>query len=180
MWGDPQNFLLFSTDSSLKTVSQVLNVQWWTEKNTRESRQLLFQLSPHIFWDCTSHCTILLRNHYATQAVLKLMWLFLFLVFITLGYQASIVWSHLGNLLLWFLIYEILILYGFEEKRAGKRPQGLLWHWGDSLAIKRTVCSSRGPRFSFQQQHDGSQWSLTGSEALFKHTGVHADRRSYT
>lgn len=115
------------------------------------SRQLLFQLSPHIFWDCTSHCTILLRNHYATQAVLKLMWLFLFLVFITLGYQASIVWSHLGNLLLWFLICEILILYGFEEKRAGKRPQGLLWHWGDSLAINRTVCSSRGPRFSFQQ-----------------------------
>jgi hypothetical protein len=45
-----------------------------------------------------------------------------------------------------------------EKKKAG---------WRDGSAIKRAVCSSRGPEFNPQQLHGGSQPSEMGSDALF-------------
>jgi hypothetical protein len=42
--------------------------------------------------------------------------------------------------------------------------------------VKSTVCSSRGPEFNSQQTHGGSQPSIMGSEVLFWHAGIHADR----
>jgi hypothetical protein len=37
----------------------------------------------------------------------------------------------------------------------------------DGSAVKSTGCSSRGPKFNSQQAHDGSQFSVMGSNALF-------------
>jgi hypothetical protein len=42
--------------------------------------------------------------------------------------------------------------------------------------VKSTDCSPRDPEFSSQQPHGGSQPSILGSDALFWHAGVHADR----
>ena len=42
--------------------------------------------------------------------------------------------------------------------------------------VKSTAGSSRGPEFNSQQLHGGSQASIMGSDALFWHAGVHADR----
>ena len=42
--------------------------------------------------------------------------------------------------------------------------------------FKNTVCPSRGPEFNSQEPHGGSQPSVMGSDALFWHAGVHADR----
>jgi hypothetical protein len=42
--------------------------------------------------------------------------------------------------------------------------------------IKNTDCSSKGPEFISQHPHGGSQSSIMGSDALFWHAGVHADR----
>jgi hypothetical protein len=39
--------------------------------------------------------------------------------------------------------------------------------WRDGSAVKSTDCSSRGPEFSSQQPHGGSQPSVMGSDALF-------------
>ena len=48
--------------------------------------------------------------------------------------------------------------------------------WRDGSVAKSTDCSSRGPEFNSQQLYGGSQPSLMGSDALFWHAGVHADR----
>jgi hypothetical protein len=48
--------------------------------------------------------------------------------------------------------------------------------WRDGSVVKNTVCSFRGPEFNSQQPHGGSQASIVGSDALFWHAGVHADR----
>ena len=44
--------------------------------------------------------------------------------------------------------------------------------------IKNTACSSRGPGFKSQQLDidGGSQPSIMGTDALFCHAGIHADR----
>jgi len=39
--------------------------------------------------------------------------------------------------------------------------------WRDGSERKSTDCSSRGSEFNSQQQHGGSQPSVTGSDALF-------------
>jgi hypothetical protein len=39
--------------------------------------------------------------------------------------------------------------------------------WRDGSAVKSTDCSSRGPEFSSQEPHSGSQLSVMGSDALF-------------
>ena len=44
----------------------------------------------------------------------------------------------------------------------------------DGSAVKSW--SSRGPEFTSQQPHDGSQPSIVGSDALFWHAGIHANR----
>jgi hypothetical protein len=44
--------------------------------------------------------------------------------------------------------------------------------WRDGSAVKSTDCSSRGPEFSSQQPHGGSQPSVMGSDALFWCTGA--------
>jgi hypothetical protein len=38
-----------------------------------------------------------------------------------------------------------------------------------------TGCSSRGPEFSSQQPHGGSQPSIMGSDVLFWQVDIHAD-----
>jgi hypothetical protein len=44
--------------------------------------------------------------------------------------------------------------------------------WRDGSVVKNTSCSSRGPEFSSQQPHGGSQPSVMGSnDALFWHAG---------
>jgi hypothetical protein len=49
--------------------------------------------------------------------------------------------------------------------------------WRDgSVVMSSTDCSSRGLEFNPQQPLDDSQPSVTGSDALFWHAGVHADR----
>jgi hypothetical protein len=48
--------------------------------------------------------------------------------------------------------------------------------WRDGLAVKSTICSSRGSEFNSQQPHGGPQPSVMGSDALFWYTGVHTDR----
>jgi hypothetical protein len=48
--------------------------------------------------------------------------------------------------------------------------------WRDGSAVKSTGGSSRGPEFNSQHPHGGSQPSVMGSDALFWHAGVHADR----
>ena len=42
--------------------------------------------------------------------------------------------------------------------------------------LRALVSSSKGPEFNSQQPHGGSQPSVMGSDALFWHAGVHADR----
>ncbi|EEQ62520.1 hypothetical protein CBFG_06232 [Clostridiales bacterium 1_7_47FAA] len=37
--------------------------------------------------------------------------------------------------------------------------------WRDGSAVKRTDCSSRGPKFNSRQPHSGSQPSVMGSDA---------------
>jgi hypothetical protein len=39
--------------------------------------------------------------------------------------------------------------------------------WRDGSVVKSKDCSSRGPEFSSQQPHGGSQPSVMGSDALF-------------
>jgi hypothetical protein len=39
--------------------------------------------------------------------------------------------------------------------------------WRDSSAVRSTDCSSRGPEFTSQQPHGGSQPSVMESDALF-------------
>ena len=39
--------------------------------------------------------------------------------------------------------------------------------WRDGSEVKSTDCFSRGPEFSSQQPHGGSQPSVMGSDALF-------------
>ena len=39
--------------------------------------------------------------------------------------------------------------------------------WRDGSEVRSTDCSCRGPKFNSQQPHDGSQLSVTGSDALF-------------
>jgi hypothetical protein len=39
--------------------------------------------------------------------------------------------------------------------------------WRDGSVVKSTDCSFRGPEFSFQQPHGGSQPSVMGFDALF-------------
>ena len=46
----------------------------------------------------------------------------------------------------------------------------------DGSVDKSTGYSSRGPEFNSQQPHGGSQPSVVGSDVLFCHKGVHADR----
>jgi hypothetical protein len=53
-----------------------------------------------------------------------------------------------------------------------RRLQG----WRDGSVVKSTGCSSRGPESNFQQPHGGSQPSIGGSDALFWHEGVHANK----
>lgn len=43
------------------------------------------------------------------------------------------------------------------------------------MAVNNTGCSSRFPKFNFQQPHDASPF-IKGSVAPFWHVGVHADR----
>jgi hypothetical protein len=45
--------------------------------------------------------------------------------------------------------------------------------------VKSTDCFSRGPEFNSQQPHDGSQPSITESDALFWHAVVYAAEYSY-
>jgi hypothetical protein len=45
--------------------------------------------------------------------------------------------------------------------------------WLRTLA---TGGSSRGPKFNSQQPHGGLRPSIKGSDALFWHVGIHADR----
>jgi len=51
--------------------------------------------------------------------------------------------------------------------------------WRDGSAVKSTGCSSRGPEFNSQSPHGGSQPSILGSDALFRHTDRHANRVAY-
>jgi hypothetical protein len=39
--------------------------------------------------------------------------------------------------------------------------------WRDGSEVKRTDCSSEGPKFKSQQPHGGSQPCIVGSSALF-------------
>jgi hypothetical protein len=48
--------------------------------------------------------------------------------------------------------------------------------WRDGSVVKSTGCSLRHPEFHSQQPHGGSQSSIKGSDALFWHTGIQADR----
>jgi hypothetical protein len=48
--------------------------------------------------------------------------------------------------------------------------------WRDGSVVKSTDCFSRGPEFSSQQPHGGSQPSLIGSDALFQQASVYTDR----
>jgi hypothetical protein len=43
--------------------------------------------------------------------------------------------------------------------------------------VKRTGYSSRGSEFNSQQLHGNSLPSVMGSDALFWHTDVHADKK---
>ena len=62
-----------------------------------------------------------------------------------------------------------------------------LWGWAhysnystrccrDGSVVTSTGCSSRGPEFNSYEQRGGSQPSMMGSDALFWHAGVQADR----
>ena len=51
-----------------------------------------------------------------------------------------------------------------------------VWGLEVSSAVKSTGCPSRGPKFNSQQPHSGSQPSVVGSDALFWHAGIDADR----
>jgi hypothetical protein len=57
----------------------------------------------------------------------------------------------------------------FKER---KQNQGMsnwkncILGWRDGSVVKSTDCSSKGPEFSSQQPHGGSQPSLMGSDAL--------------
>jgi hypothetical protein len=42
--------------------------------------------------------------------------------------------------------------------------------------VKNTGYSSRGPEFKSQQPHGGSQASVVGSDAVFWHIGICANR----
>jgi len=41
------------------------------------------------------------------------------------------------------------------------------WDWRYDSVVKSTDCFSRGPEFSTQQPHGGSQLFVMGSDALF-------------
>jgi hypothetical protein len=45
--------------------------------------------------------------------------------------------------------------------------------------VKSTDCSSRGPEFSSQQPHGGSEPSVMESDALFWYTGIMQIEHSY-
>ena len=49
------------------------------------------------------------------------------------------------------------------SKKQNKQTRG----WRDGSIVKSTDCSSKGPEFSSQQPHGGSQPSEMGSDALF-------------
>jgi len=59
--------------------------------------------------------------------------------------------------------------------------------WWDGSGVKSTDCSSRGPEFSSQQPHGGSQPSVMGSDAFFwpadidvaGHLDIHVAGHSY-
>lgn len=42
--------------------------------------------------------------------------------------------------------------------------------------MKITGCSSGGPQFNSQHPYCGSQLSIMGSDALYWHVGIHADK----
>ena len=48
--------------------------------------------------------------------------------------------------------------------------------WRDGSEVKNTDCSSRGPEFKSQKPHGGLQPSVMGSDALFCHADIQADR----
>jgi hypothetical protein len=53
-------------------------------------------------------------------------------------------------------------------KPFGHRGLRIEWRvWRDGSVVKSTDCSPRGPEFSSQQAHDGSQLSVMGSNAVF-------------
>lgn len=48
--------------------------------------------------------------------------------------------------------------------------------WRGGSVVKHTGCSFRSPEFSSQLPQGGSVPSIIGSDALFWHAGVYADR----
>jgi hypothetical protein len=51
-------------------------------------------------------------------------------------------------------------------KKKPKQQQQQQKVWREGSVIEITDCSSRGPEFSFQQPHGGSQPSVMGSDAF--------------
>jgi hypothetical protein len=54
-----------------------------------------------------------------------------------------------------------------QIKKLSLTPEQVFRVWRDSSAVKRTNCSSEGPKFNSQQPHGGSQPSVMRSDALF-------------
>ena len=69
--------------------------------------------------------------------------------------------------ILFSLDNDVLLRYEFEG-------------WRDDSAVKSTGCSSRGPKFNFQQPHGGSHPSVVRSGVLFWPADIHEGRTLYT
>ena len=52
----------------------------------------------------------------------------------------------------------------------------ICWSWRDGLAVKSTVYFFRSSEFNSQQPHGGLQLSIMGSDALFCHVNISANR----
>jgi hypothetical protein len=56
---------------------------------------------------------------------------------------------------------------GFSKKTRLDALKHTFWVWRDGSVLKSTGCSSRGPEFSSQQPHGGSQPAVMNSDTLF-------------
>jgi hypothetical protein len=72
-------------------------------------------------------------------------------------------------------------LLGLNKTKQNKTPLSTtLTGWRDGSEVKSTGCSSRGPEFSSQQPHGGSQPSVMRSGALFWPAVMYAGRMLYS
>jgi hypothetical protein len=73
----------------------------------------------------------------------------------------------------WLGVYCLISLVKWVNSRDWERPclkkkkNWSRWGWRDGSAVTSTDCSSRGPEFSSQQLHGGSQPSVMESDHLF-------------